>query len=104
MRVGGRYTDTNVINPRSAGIGTFDANGIVEDVGQARSGFEERAFVSADSLDLHSGPDIGNEIVERLKRRQNVHVLATADDWAHVDIDEDGQPVGYFSSRYLIGA
>ncbi len=103
LKVGGRYTDTNVVNPLITCIGTFNADGVVTDVGQDRSVFEQRAFVSADRLDLHSGPSRDTEVVGRLKRRQSVHVLDRVDEWAQVDIDEDGYPDGYCSSHHLMG-
>ncbi len=103
LKVGGRYTDTNVINPTSPGIGSFDGEGVVMDVGQDRSVFETRAFVDQETVDLVNAPCTGAEVVGRLKQGQNVHILETIDNWAYVDVNEDGRPEGYCSSGHLMG-
>jgi len=101
LSIGGRYTDTNIINPEVADIGTFDKNGIVANITQPESVFNERAFVNASSLNLREQPNSASQKVGELRNRRNVRVLSSSNGWAELDIDEDGEAEGYASQTYL---
>lgn len=101
LRIDGRYTDTNIINPAVSEIGTFDRNGVVEKIEQPDSVFSERAFVRASSLNLRGSPNTSSAIVGELRNRRNVRILSSSNGWANLDIDEDGKSEGYVDETYL---
>jgi Domain of unknown function (DUF1906)/Bacterial SH3 domain len=102
LRIGGRFTDTNVVNADLGDIGTFDRNGPVLDVHQPAGVIETRRFVKTAGLRLRSGPGTQHSIVGELRRRQNVRVMGQEGEWSQVDIDEDGVAEGFCSTAHLV--
>jgi hypothetical protein len=102
LRIGGRFTDTNVVNAAVKDIGTFDAGGPVTDIGQPADVPNDRRFVKTANLRLRSGPGTGHPEIGRLRKRQNVHVIEDGGGWSRVDIDEDGKADGFCSSDHLV--
>ncbi|MEP1206847.1 MAG: glycoside hydrolase domain-containing protein [Rhizobiaceae bacterium] len=102
LNIGGRYTDTNIINPAVNFIGTYNANGVVTAVSQPPSVFSDRRFVEASALNLRKQPDQSSAKIGSLRNRQNVRVLEDLGDWVRVDVNEDGIADGYCSASYLV--
>jgi hypothetical protein len=102
LRIGGRFTDTNVVNPAISDIGTFDQGGAVSDIGQPAGVPGERRFVRTAGLKLRSGPGTSHPVVGSLRKRQNIRILEEVGDWSRVDIDEDGDADGFCSSSHLV--
>ncbi|KEO53969.1 SH3 domain-containing protein [Thioclava pacifica] len=59
--------------------------------------------VSANSLNVRSGPSTGNSAVDRIRRGEQVLVVAEKNGWAHVKIEGDGID-GWVAKRYLTPA
>lgn len=56
--------------------------------------------VSANSLNVRSGPSTGASAIDRITRGEEVLVIAERDGWAHVTIEGDGVD-GWVAKRYL---
>lgn len=56
--------------------------------------------VSANALNVRSGPSTGNAAIDRITRGEEVLVVAERDGWAHVKIEGDGVD-GWVAKRYL---
>jgi hypothetical protein len=102
LRIGGRFTDTNIVRSGLGDIGTFDRNGPVTNVQQPASVIDTRRFVKTAGLRLRSGPGTQHSIIGELRRRQNVRVMAEDGAWSHVDLDEDGAAEGFCSTTHLV--
>jgi hypothetical protein len=102
LRIGGRFTDTNIVRSGLGDIGTFDRNGPVTNVQQPASVIDTRRFVKTAGLRLRSGPGRQHSIIGELRRRQNVRVMAEDGAWSHLDIDEDGAAEGFCATTHLV--
>ncbi|MBC7145634.1 MAG: SH3 domain-containing protein [Thioclava marina] len=56
--------------------------------------------VTANSLNVRSGPSTGDSAIDRVLRGEQVLVVAERDGWAHVKIEGDGID-GWVAKRYL---
>ncbi len=56
--------------------------------------------VTANALNVRSGPSTSNAAIDRVRKGDNVLVVAESSGWAHVKIEGDGTE-GWVSKKYL---
>jgi Domain of unknown function (DUF1906) len=104
----GLDVDTNLQNPRVAGIGAWGAGEV--DASRNQKVFDQRRFairatpVVQQSADGGGGGSIDRQNCKsdnRVPRNANVRVLVQSGAWSGVDIDEDGNPDGQIKTTDL---
>jgi hypothetical protein len=102
----GLDVDTNVQNPRVAGVGAWGAGEI--DTSRNQAIFNQRRFAIRATPVVQQSAG-GGVFVDRqscksdnrVPRNANVRILAQSGAWSVVDIDEDGNPDGHVSTADL---